>query len=87
LGDAITFAWDLNNDGSFSDSTAIKPTFTCGNVNSGTVYHVFLRVRSTFGGSDVDGTTITVGAPINHAPVAQSHNVTVPTDANCSANA
>jgi PKD repeat protein len=65
-GDAITYAWDLNNDGSFSDSSAQKPSFSVGSAPPGTVFSVCLRVRDTGGLLDTKCTTVTV--LVNHAP-------------------
>jgi glucose/arabinose dehydrogenase len=58
-GDPITYAWDLDGDGSFDDSTAAQPTFTY--TQSGT-YTARLRVTDSPGASSVSGPiTITVG--------------------------
>ena len=60
-GDAITFAWDINNDGLFTDSTSPMPVFTIGPAAAlGTVYQIALRVTDTFGANDVRATTVTV---------------------------
>jgi hypothetical protein len=59
-GDSITFGWDLNNDGVFTDSTSATPNFTTGNVAPGTVYPVCLKVTDQFGKSDTKCTTVTV---------------------------
>jgi PKD domain-containing protein len=59
-GDAITYAWDLNNDGIFGDSTAVKPNFTAGTV-TGTAYSVCLRVEDTAGLQDTKCTIVIVG--------------------------
>jgi hypothetical protein len=40
-GDSLTYAWDLDGDGQFDDSTAAKPTWTC---NSAAAVTVRLRV-------------------------------------------
>jgi hypothetical protein len=66
-GDAITFAWDLNNDGTFGDSSAQKPSFTV-NGPAGTVFSVCLRVSDPGGLTDTKCTTVTV--LVNHAPVS-----------------
>ena len=58
-GDPITYAWDLDGDGSFDDSTAAQPTFTY--TQSGT-YTARLQVTDSPGASSVSGPiTITVG--------------------------
>ncbi len=47
-GLALTYAWDLTGSGSFSDSTAINPTFSVGAaVPSGTSYTVCVKVSNT----------------------------------------
>lgn len=60
-GDAITFGWDLNNDGIFTDSNLITPVFTVpANAATGTVYSVCLKVTDEFGRtSDPRCTTVT----------------------------
>ena len=58
-GDPITYAWDLDGDGLFDDSTAAQPTFTY--TQSGT-FTARLRVTDSPGASSVSGPiTITVG--------------------------
>ena len=57
-GDTLGYAWDLDGDGAFDDSTAVRPTFTY--TSSGT-YIAGLRVTDGRGGSDTDTVTITVG--------------------------
>jgi glucose/arabinose dehydrogenase len=59
-GDALTYSWDLNGDGSYGDSTAANPSFTY--TTAGT-YQVTLRVTDARGASSVSAPiTITVGA-------------------------
>jgi PKD repeat protein len=57
-GDTLGYAWDLDGDGAFDDSTAVRPTFTY--TSSGT-YIAGLRVTDGRGGSSTDTVTITVG--------------------------
>ena len=58
-GDPITYAWDLDGDGLYDDSTAAQPTFTY--TQSGT-YTARLQVTDSPGASSVSGPiTITVG--------------------------
>ena len=60
-GDIITFGWDLNNDGTFTDSTNVAPTFTApANAAAGTVYSVCLKVADPFQRTDTKCTTVTV---------------------------
>ena len=66
-GDSITFAWDLNNDGTFGDSTSAQPVFTIpANAADGAVYSVCLKVTDSFGTTDTKCTTVIVRA--NRAP-------------------
>ena len=58
-GDPITYAWDLDGDGLYDDSTAAQPTFTY--TQSGT-YTARLQVTDSPGASSVSGPiAITVG--------------------------
>ena len=63
-GDTLSFAWDLDGDGAFDDSTASQPSFTY--TSSGT-YTATLRVTDTGGATATDSVVITVG---NTAPSA-----------------
>jgi glucose/arabinose dehydrogenase len=65
-GDSLGYAWDLDGDGQFDDSTAIASTHTY-TVN-GTVT-ARLRVTDAAGASDTQSVTITVGSPPNTPPV------------------
>jgi PKD repeat protein len=63
-GDALTYAWDLDGDGQYDDSTAAQPSFTYTQIGS---YTAGLRVTDSKGASGAASTTITVG---NTPPVA-----------------
>jgi PKD repeat protein len=64
-GDAITYSWDLNGDGTYGDATTANPSFTY--TTAGT-RQVTLRVTDARGASSVSAPiTITVGAG-NTAP-------------------
>jgi PKD repeat protein len=63
-GDTLSYAWDLDGDGAYDDSTASQPTFTYATQGS---YNASLRVTDSHGASDTDSVTITVG---NTAPTA-----------------
>ena len=59
-GDALTYSWDLNGDGTFGDATSISPTFTY--TTPGT-YQAVLRVSDARGASDLSpAVTISVGS-------------------------
>src|SRR4051794_3274169 len=60
-GGTLSYAWDLDADGQFDDSTAVKPMYTY--MTAG-VYSARLRVTSSNGGVSVSSpVSITVGSP------------------------
>ena len=60
-GDVITYAWDLNNDGTFGDSTQVRPNYAIpANAALGTVFSICLRVTDKAGLRDTRCTTVTV---------------------------
>jgi PKD repeat protein len=63
-GDALSYAWDFDNDGQYDDSTAAQPSHTF--TGSGNVM-VGLRVSDGRGASDTDSIVISVD---NTAPAA-----------------
>jgi PKD repeat protein len=66
-GDAISYAWDLDGDGAYDDSTLTNPSFTY--TTAGT-YQARLRVTDARGASSLSApVTITVGGG-NTAPTA-----------------
>jgi glucose/arabinose dehydrogenase len=77
-GDAVTYAWDLDGDGAFDDSTSAKPSFTYNTPGPTTVR---LRVTDPQGAGDTDTLTVTAGST---APVptiaAPSASLTWATD-------
>jgi glucose/arabinose dehydrogenase/PKD repeat protein len=62
--DSLIYAWDLDGDGAYDDSTATKPTYTYTTTGS---YAASLKVTDSVGASDTDSVTIRVG---NTAPTA-----------------
>ena len=62
-GDTLAFAWDLDGDGAFDDSTSTQPSWTY--TSSGT-YTATLRVTDPAGATATDAVVISVG---NTAPV------------------
>ena len=57
-GDALTYAWDLDGDGAYDDSSAVRPTWTY--TAQGTVAAA-LRVTDPQGASSTATVTITAG--------------------------
>jgi glucose/arabinose dehydrogenase/PKD repeat protein len=72
-GDALTYAWDLDGDGAFDDSTTANPARTYTTAGSVTVR---LRVTDTHGASATATLVITVGTAGPGAPVP---TITAPT--------
>jgi PKD repeat protein len=63
-GKPLSYAWDLDGDGAYDDSTAAQPSYTYTTAGS---YTASLRVTYSLGASDTDSVTISVG---NTAPTA-----------------
>jgi PKD repeat protein len=63
-GNPLSYAWDLDGDGAYDDSTATRPSYTYSNPGS---YTASLKVTDSLGASDADSVTISVG---NTAPTA-----------------
>jgi len=77
-GDALTYTWDLNNDGLFNDAAGVTTLFTIpNNAPNNTVYGVGLKVTDPSGSSSTDSAVITV---TNSAPVAVNQSVTTNED-------
>ena len=56
--DPVTYAWDLDNDGQYDDSTSETPDFT--SVGQDGAFTVGLRVTDPYGLSDTDTATVNV---------------------------
>jgi PKD repeat protein len=59
-GDPLIYAWDLDGDGAFDDSTAVKPSWT---YNAAGNYRASLQVSDGRGATATDAVTIGVGRP------------------------
>jgi glucose/arabinose dehydrogenase len=57
LGDVLSYAWDLDGDGSFDDSTAVKPSHT---YTTAGAYTTRLKVTDSTGLFAVDSRLITI---------------------------
>ena len=64
-GDSLTYAWDLDGDGQYDDSTLAQPTWTYSNPGQ---VAVGLRVTDAFDHSDSD--VVPINPIANQAPVA-----------------
>jgi glucose/arabinose dehydrogenase/PKD repeat protein len=59
-GDALTYAWDLDGDGAYDDSSAARPAWT---YTSPGTHVASLKVTDPLGASDTDSVAIGVGRP------------------------
>jgi glucose/arabinose dehydrogenase/PKD repeat protein len=59
-GDPLSYAWDLDGDGAFDDSTTATTTWT---YNTAGTFRVSLQVSDGQGGTATDAVTIGVGLP------------------------
>jgi glucose/arabinose dehydrogenase/PKD repeat protein len=66
---ALTYAWDLDADGAYDDSTASQPSFTY--TQAGT-FDVGLRVTDPQGATGTDTVTVTVGSNTPPVPTITS---------------
>jgi glucose/arabinose dehydrogenase len=60
VGDTVGFAWDLDGDGAYDDSSAAKPTVTFSTPGR---HAIGLRVTDNHGASATDALSIAVGPP------------------------
>ncbi len=74
---ALTYAWDLDDDGVFDDATGVSPTFT--EVGQDGVFDVAVKVTDADGAYDIDATTVTV---TNVAPTIDTLDNSGPVDEN-----
>ena len=75
-GLALTYAWDLNNDGLFNDATGPNPVFDA--VGQDGVYPVAVKVTASDGDYAVAASTVTV----NNVPPSVTLNSDAPVDEN-----
>jgi glucose/arabinose dehydrogenase len=75
-GGALTYAWDLDGDGAYDDSTIVNPTWT---YSTPAAVPVGLRVTDPGGLSATTTVTVTVGNPPSSAPVVTIDNPTAST--------
>jgi len=66
-GDALTYEWDLDNDGDFDDASGVTTSFA--GVDGPSVHPVSVRVCDTSGECDTASTEVTV---LNVAPTANA---------------
>jgi hypothetical protein len=76
-GLALTYAWDLDNDGSFDDATGASPVFDA--VGQDGVFPVSVKVTNSDGAFSIASTTVTV---VNVAPSFDSLSSDAPVDEN-----
>jgi len=67
-GDTITYAWDLDDDGAFNNSSEAQPEFCVGS-EIGKMYSICLKVTDNYGEYGTDCTTVFVSP--NMPPIAE----------------
>jgi glucose/arabinose dehydrogenase len=75
-GGALTYAWDLDADGAYDDSTIVNPTYT---YVAQAVVNVGLRVTDPAGLTGTTTVPVTVGNPPSNSPVVTIDNPTAST--------
>jgi len=75
-GTPLTYAWDLDGDGAYDDSTAVSPTWT---YLQQQLVHAGLRVTDPGGLTDTAAVDVTVGNPPSDEPVVTIDNPTAAT--------
>ena len=70
--DTITYAWDFNEDGLFTDAIGRKPRFDAAGLNGPGTVSISLRVMDDDGGSTQSKATIEI---INAPPIAQTDEI------------
>ena len=73
-GDTITYSWDLDGNGTFGDSTLVKPTHTYSTPGT---YTVKVKVTDNHGASDTAQVVISAGnsppVPVIDTPLTSQH--------------
>src|SRR5206468_2560306 len=83
-GDPLTYAWDLDNNGSF-ETAGISPTFSAAGLNGPTSRTVRLQVTDSHGATSAVATAtvnVTNAAPViqsvtNSGPIAEGGSATI----------
>lgn len=75
-GGALTYAWDLDGDGAYDDSTIVNPTWT---YTTPATVSVGLKVTDPGGLFGTTTVTVTVGNPPSNAPEVTIDNPTAST--------
>lgn len=75
-GGALTYAWDLDGDGAYDDSTIVNPTYT---YVAQALVTVGLRVTDPVGLTATTTVPVTVGNPPSNSPVVTIDNPTAST--------
>jgi len=68
-GGPLTYAWDLDNDGQYDDSTDVSPSFSAANLDGPSSHTVKVEVTDPEGETDTDEATVNVD---NVEPTIQS---------------
>ncbi len=87
-GSALSYTWDLDNDGAFDDASGESATFSAAALDGPSSHTVKVQVTDPDGASDEDTATVSIAnvAPVLSTITAPTNPVAVNTEITASAN-